>query len=412
VAQLDAAPIVESPTHPTRTPSPAAMRQPRSPTRTHRYTLCTTLRCNLACAYCYIQRNPARMSLETARQAVDFIFRLAPPKDNIEIGFFGGEPFLEFPLLRDITRMVERHASYDAGRVSLTVTTNGTVFSDAIATFLNEHAFKVCVSCDGPPTVHNMMRRTKGGKDSSSLVERTLLKATQTLPILLVNSVYHPRTFRALPQTLDYLSSLGLRRIFLNADYTAAWTESEAERLPEVYGAIADRYIAWYLADNPHFVSLIDSKIGVLLRGGYQPQERCQMGALELAITPDGGLYPCERLVGSGQQDDFRIGSLEEGLNLERLGSYCAPGSHVNPECSDCSLRAYCMNWCGCSNVFMTGNTNRVGPFLCASEFAAISVAFHVFEILERRLGPVFLHHMGGMPHFNSVLRSTGGSEC
>ncbi len=376
--------------------------------RPRRYTLCVTLRCNLVCDYCYIGKNSATMSLATARQSLDFIFRHASPKSNIEIGFFGGEPLLEFPLLQKITDLIERHPAYDPARVSLTITTNGTIFSDAIADFLKAHAFKVCVSCDGAPHVQNLFRRTSAGKDTAPLVERTLRAAQQVLPNLLVNAVYHPQTFRYLPETLDYLSELGLRHIFLNPDYSARWSRLEAEELPAVYRAVADRYIAWYLNHDPHFVSLIDTKIAVLIRGGFHPLERCQMGTGELTITPDGGLYLCERLVGSGIDGQHRIGSVEQGLDLSLLTRLCAPGGQLNPECSDCSMKDCCMNWCGCSNAFMTGYYNRVGPFLCASERAAVQIALDVYTTLERQLGPVFLHHLAGAPQWNSRPEQKG----
>lgn len=369
-----------------------------------RYTLCTTLRCNLACAYCYVGKNHTTMSLSTARQSLDFLFRHTPPDSNIEIGFFGGEPLLEFHLLQNITDLVENHPSYDPIRVSLTITTNGTIFSDTIATFLEAHAFKVCISCDGPPHVQNLLRRTSAGADTAIVVERTLEIAQQALSNLLVNLVYHPQNFRHLPESLDYLSGLGLRRIFLNPDYSARWTQLEAEELPAIYRAVAERYIGWYLHHDPHFVSLIDTKIAVLIRGGYHPMERCRMGTGELAIAPDGGLYPCERLIGFGTDDQHRIGSVEQGLDLSRLASHCAQNDQINPECNDCTMKDCCMNWCGCSNAFMTGYYNRVGPFLCASEQAAIKTALDVFTTLERQIGPVFLHHLAGVPQWNSGL--------
>jgi uncharacterized protein len=259
--------------------------------------------------------------------------------------------------------------------------------------------------------VQNRFRRTVAGEDTAPVVERTLLAARQTLSNVLVNAVYHPQTFRHLPETLDYLSGLGLRRIFLNPDYSAPWTPRDAEDLPAVYSAMADRYMAWYLNHDPHFVSLIDTKIAVLIRGGYHPSERCQMGTGELAITPDGGLYPCERLIGSGTNGQHRIGSVEHGLNLSRLACRCAPGGQLNFECNDCSMKDCCMNWCGCSNTFMTGYYNRVGPFLCASERTAVKTAMDVFTTLERQLGPVFLHHLSGAPHWNSRLEQKGEAQ-
>jgi uncharacterized protein len=349
------------------------------------------------------------MSLEMARRAVDFIYHHAPPKSKIEIGFFGGEPLLEFPLLKDITTMIEGHPAYDPDLVRLTITTNGTVFSDAIAAFFNEHGFKVCFSCDGPPHIHNPFRRTADGRETAAAVERTLRAAQQALPLVLVNAVYHPKTFRYLPDTLDYFSSLGLRRIFINPDFSATWTPAEVEALPEVYHAIADRYIAWYLNHVPHFISLIDTKIAVIVRGGYHPLERCQMGTGELTITPDGSLYPCERLISHPDNSDHCIGSVEHGVDITRILGRCAPDGKLNRECGECSLKDLCMNWCGCSNAFMTGFYNRVGPFLCASERALIQTALEVFTTLESKLGPVFIHHLAGRPQWNSLSTLEGG---
>ena len=372
------------------------------------YTLSITNRCNLACAYCYVVKSPTTMTLDMARQAVDFIFHHAPPKRIMDIGFFGGEPLLEFPLVRAITEIIQNHPAYDPGRVLLSMTTNGTVYNDEIASFLIKHAIKVCVSCDGPAHVQNLFRRTAAGLDTSALVERNLVSMLKTLPAVTVNAVYHPKTLGCLPEVAAYFSSLGLRQIYQNPDFTARWTRQDVEQLTGVYRALGERYIAWYLEGDPHYLSLIDTKIAVLLRGGYRPSERCQMGTGELAITPDGGLYPCGRLVGSGASEEYRIGTIQSGVQLSRLLARCAPGGEHNPECQGCSLKDYCMNWCGCSNAFMTGYLNRVGPFLCTSERALIMTALEIYDTLERQLGPMFLHHMSGEPLVNSGMERKG----
>jgi len=351
------------------------------------------------------------MSLSTARQALDFIFRHAPPRSEIAIGFFGGEPLLEFRLLREITDLIEAHPSFDPLRVRFSLTTNGTVFSDAIASFLKAHAFEVCVSCDGPPEVQNHLRRTRTGKDTARRVEQTLIAAQQVLSSVLVNAVYHPLTFRRLPETVDYLSGLGLRQINLDPDFSARWTREDADSLPAVYKAIADLYIAWYLNQDPHYVSVIDNKIAVLIRGGFSLLERCHMGRAELAITPDGGLYPCERLIGSGANGEHRIGSIEHGLDLERLTRHCVSGGRLNRECESCDIKDYCVNWCGCANASVSGFYNRAGPFLCASERAAMRTALDVFEALEHRKSTVFTHHLAGVPIWNSQVTLLKGRK-
>ena len=356
----------------------------------------------MRCKYCYIGKREAQMSLPVAKKVVDFIFKNTPPEEKIRAGFFGGEPLLAFDLIEKITDMFESHPSFDRERVELDVVTNGTIFSYKIADFLNEHSIGLGISCDGPPLTQDMFRNFPDGRGSSALVEDTVLRATEILPCVLVNAVYHPRTIRHLPLVVEYFSSLGLRHIYLNPDFSACWSESEADLLPAIYDQIAGRYVNYYLRGKPHFISLIDSKIILILRGGYQPLERCRMGKGEFAFAPSGNIYPCERLIGSDDGNGLCIGNIDEGINIDRMACKMAPGKETNTECLSCSIRDYCMNWCGCSNYFSSGYYNRVGSFLCASERAAMQTAFNVFQTLEKELGPTFIDHVAGMPVINS----------
>lgn len=218
----------------------------------------------------------------------------------------------------------------------------------------------------------------------------------------MVNSVYGPDTCRYLPKTIEYFSELGVRQIYLNPDYSATWTIEETDKLEQIYKQIGDKYIEFYLENDPHYISLIDGKITSLLRGGYDTKEKCQMGRKELAFTPSGRIYPCERLVGD-DTGEHSIGHVDEGIKLNCMACHTKSNSNHNPECTNCSLKDYCMNWCGCSNYFTTGYYNRVSPFLCASEKAAIKTAFHVFQQLESQKGGLFFDHVSGVPMGNSL---------
>lgn len=348
----------------------------------------------MRCKYCYIDKKDARMSLSTAKKIINFIFKNTPSQEKIDIGFFGGEPLLEFELIKKITEIIENHPSFNNKLVELTVVTNGTIFSDEIADFLKEHDIGFCLSCDGPPLVQDMLRCFPDGAGSSTVVTNTIRRAKDILPSVLVNAVYHPNTFRYLPQVVEYLASLGLKRIYLNPDFSASWSKKEAELLPEVYGQISRQYIDYYLQNNPHFISLIDSKITAIMREGYKPTERCTMGTGEFAFTPSGNIYPCERLIGADTGNGHCIGNITHGINRGRMLCKTDPGKEINTECISCSLKEYCMNWCGCSNYFSSGYYNRVSPFLCASEKTAIITAFNTFQTLEEKLGSAFFYNL------------------
>ena len=371
-----------------------------------KYVLCLTQRCNLRCGYCYVGKREASMTRSVASKIVDFVYSNTPTEERIDIGFFGGEPLLEFPLMEEITEMIESHPLFDGDRVELALTTNGTIFSEAIADFANEHHVIFGISCDGPPWVHDVYRRFPGGAPSSDVVEETIKRARDAIPTVRVNSVYHPHTFRYLPQAVDYFSSLGIRQIHLNPDHSANWSKEDTDQLAGVYDQIAQRYIAYYAQGNPHFINLIDNKIAVILRGGYAGIERCRMGRGEYAFSPEGNIFPCERLVGDGTENRHCIGNIDDGLALNRMSCFVAPGESANAECLSCSLRPYCVNWCGCSNYMSTGYYNRVDYFSCVAEKAAIQTAFNVFQTLEEALGPTFMGHLSGFPSLYSTVVS------
>jgi uncharacterized protein len=370
-----------------------------------KYTLCITRQCNLRCNYCYISKDDDVMPLSVAQAAIDFAFKNTPREEKIDIGFFGGEPLLEFDLIKEITGKITSHPLYDRERVILTVVTNGTILDHEIIDFLIKNNIAYQVSCDGPPEIQDIFRSFTCGQGSSSTVEKNIKYALEAFGAIPVNAVFHPRTFHNLPDVIEYFSGLGLKQIYLNPDFSAPWTKMDADELELIYKEIGEQYIRFYLDGNPHFISLIDSKITVILRGGYQPLERCRMGKGEFAFSPQGNIYPCERLIGSGIGKKHCIGNIVRGFDIKYSNCIETASGPVNTECLTCGFNDYCMNWCGCSNYFSSGHYNRVSPIICAMEKAIINTAFHAFQTLDKKLGPVFAEHLSGMSNLNSTLK-------
>jgi uncharacterized protein len=125
------------------------------------------------------------------------------------------------------------------------------------------------------------------------------------------------------------------------------------------------------------------------------------MGTGELAFSPSGNLYPCERLLGSDDGVTNCIGNITEGKINSKT---CKPISSqaTNEQCKECGLSDYCMNWCGCTNYYSTGSYNQVGPFMCAHEKATINVAYQIIQKM-RDGGFDFSHHISGIQLSESV---------
>jgi uncharacterized protein len=200
---------------------------------------------------------------------------------------------------------------------------------------------------------------------------------------------------------VDYLASLGVRNIDLNPNIHAKWTKNEADALPGIFERLGERYVEFYRQKEPRFISLIDSKIAVILREGYKPLEKCRMGNGEFAFGPSGNIYPCERFIGSDDGIEHCIGNINKGFTA---GISCKSVSNVvlNKECLACGLTEYCMNWCGCTNYYLTGNYNFVSLFMCAFEKALVNTAFQIIQNLDYELLN-FSDHFAGTPLMNVI---------
>jgi uncharacterized protein len=367
-------------------------------------TLFLTMACNLRCDYCYIRKQNIPMNRATLVKAVDFAFCTAGPNERVDIGLFGGEPLLNWPLAQEAVALIEQRAEDRRHVIRLSLVTNGTLMNDEILQYLLDHHIILQVSCDGAPHVQDKHRRYADGKPSSAIVEANLSAALKALPAVLVNVVYSPDTYSYLPESIEYFTSLGLRQIILNPDYSAAWGSADIAGLENTYGRIAELYLSCYEVKSPLFISLIDEKIAVILRGGYGPSERCHMGYGEFAFSPQGFVFPCERLVGDGERNRHCIGHLDQPDNLQRGHCQAKGNGCKNTECQLCGVADYCMNWCGCSNFFASGDYRRPSPFLCTSERLAINAAFNVLKQVEEDNQLIFINHYAGLPMVNSSV--------
>ncbi len=104
------------------------------------------------------------MSREVAQRAVEFLFEHSGPLEELVIVFFGGEPLLNFEIIRFVVDLATEKAKEAGKRVSFALTTNGTVLTDEIVRFLDEKGFGVTVSMDGNQAVHDRYRRLPGGR--------------------------------------------------------------------------------------------------------------------------------------------------------------------------------------------------------------------------------------------------------
>lgn len=355
------------------------------------FSLSLTHDCNLACRYCYAgTKRRDRMAWETAAAAIDFAFTFAAPE--LQLGFFGGEPLLEWDLLTRCTVRTGELAAAHNVRLKKTVTTNGTLLTPERVEWLYRQGFFPAVSVDGNRAMHDRTRPFADGRSSHDACVRGLRLARERFPDVEVILVADPANIAHLADGLRELAETeGVRRLSVNPNFFAAWDETARDEWRRAYEAVADFYLARHRAGRPVAVNFLDAKIITRLKNGYAACDKCNFGEREIAVAPSGRLYPCERLIGEDRNDVMCIGDVFHGFDHEKRRSLLARRGNHDPECQDCGYRGRCMNWCGCINHTLTGSIDRTGDSVCFHERLAIAAADRVATLLFAERNPAFL---------------------
>lgn len=184
--------------------------------------LTITEMCNLNCVYCYEKHKSNKMmSINDAHQIINREFLRAEKEcfEQLNIEFFGGEPFLNFPLIKDISEYVlHRHTCLN---VSLSAVTNGTAFTDDSKKWLFDHKnhFDLGFSIDGGKLTQNQNR-----SNSFDLLD---LNFVATYPRASIKATISQMSVTRLAEDMQYLHSFKCP-VGCNIDYDANWTVDNA----------------------------------------------------------------------------------------------------------------------------------------------------------------------------------------
>ena len=317
--------------------------------QTYTLTLNVTQECNLRCRYCYVKkRDHSFMSETAAKKAVDFLFSFKD-LEGFGISFYGGEPLLNFPVVKSTIEYTSREAEKRGlPEVKYHITTNGTLLTDEIISFLTDYHINVMVSIDGPASIHDAVRVTPAGEKTHALVLNRLQKLLSTSGNHKV-SVSGVVTNRGqLRPAYDYLSRLPLTDIKVsyvqhldNSEY--ALTDSQKKQYKEDMRYIAQKSLELLLKGSRPPYYEFENKILQL----WKHTKRlyfCPAGVRRFGISPDGGIYPCGP---AAAMDEWKLGYLDRGLNKNEVDKWRVISSFENTSsCRTCWVRYLCAGGC------------------------------------------------------------------
>jgi len=363
-----------------------------------------TLRCDHSCPYCQVSRvgetrSRYDMSEETARRAVDLMFRSPSPALKVEIQ--GGEPLLHFNRIRQIVELVEEANQRENREIEFVIATNLVPLTDEILSFCRAHSILFSTSLDGPAAVHNANRPRKGN-DSHARVLQNLARAREALGKDRVSAVMtttrlslaHPR------EIVDEYVRLGFDSIFLRAispyGYAVRTGEAlryETEEFVTFFKEALDRIIEI----NRSGIDFVETYSQILLSKMLTPfgngyvdlQSPGGAGIGAVAYNYDGDVYASDesRMLAEMGDHSFRLGNVHEHSYEEIFGGKALRALVASsvleslPGCADCAFLPYC----GGDPVFHYRTQGDVIGHRPTSAFCAKNMAIirHLFDLLR-----------------------------
>jgi uncharacterized protein len=297
------------------------------------------------------------MSLRVGQKAVDYFLDRT---DHLTLRFFGGEPLLEFELLKAIVGYCEAEASKREKDARFVVVTNGTLFTAEVSEFCRRHRIDFSLSFDGNQQAQDAGRVFPSGKGSFAAVERNIPLMLRTSPYLPVVAVVHPDNVAMLSDSVRYLVENGFRMISLSPDYTDVRLRECLPAIKRKYYELADIYLEYRRRGERVFLNAfdpVDSPFG---------RARCKLGQEDFSVGPFGDIYPCCCFV---DQEVYLLGNIYEGIDPEKAEVFLQDlkrlERHMEETHRDCPDTSFCKKGCGCTNLVTSGKLSVMDPVLC-----------------------------------------------
>ena len=331
-----------------------------------------TLRCNQACIYCHASRKPRHqpgydMNPDTARRVLEVIFQ--SPSEELTVEFQGGEPTLNFEVLKLFVEEGYARARSQGRRIYFSLVSNLAELTDEQLDFLVDHGVMVCTSIDGPATLHDWARKYPGDSSYRAVLQqierfrRAYEKRGLDTSLAYVNALVtvSRRALQQPRQIIDEYVRLGQKVVHLRPLNPFGM----GQRIWRRQGYRADEFLRFYrqalqyiLELNRRGVEMMEKLASLFLiriltdRHHNYMDLRSPCGAAlgQLAYNYDGRVYSCDegRMVGAMGDDIFCLGDVRRDSYREIISHPCVRSLSLTscleclPGCSDCAYLPYC----------------------------------------------------------------------
>jgi len=332
--------------------------------------------CNLKCRYCYGQEGTygykGFMSRKTGKASLDFLFDQLHNAKECSVGFFGGEPLLNFQLVKLLIPYALEKAESYRKKVHFTITTNGTLLTDHVIKFLNKNRIGVIISIDGPKEIHDYNRPFKNGASSYDVIYPRVKKLLNSRKgrVTARSTATHGHVYYTV---FKHLIEMGFRQVHIEPA-TGDIISNNAIILSD-YRRIA-KDVLDHIRKERH---VLFSNLSDLMGKTYLTTTRhygCGAALRYVGISAEGGIYVCHRFVG---EPKFKMGTVWD-FDPELQTEIIENNVDNRSPCNECWARYYCGGGCIFESYFYHRNIRKPYTQRCDLFKAALKLSIWLYS--------------------------------
>ncbi len=346
--------------------------------------------CNMTCKYCFGDKGSfagerSLLSLETGKRAIDFLLKNSGSRRNLEIDFFGGEPLMNFEVVKKLVEYGRESEKVYGKNIRFTITTNGLLLDEQKETFINENMDNVILSIDGRPQVNDNMRRTINDKGTYDIITKNYLRFVKKR-----KGTYYVRgTFTR--ENLDFsedvkhlvdqgFKNVSVEPVVTDPAFSYALKDEDRDRIFLEYDKLTDLYLDY--AKNGKSFEFFHYNVD--LNQGPCVVKRvsgCGAGTEYVAVSPEGDIYPCHQFVGN---KDFKLGNLyDDSFENHLYHQFNEAHIYNKKQCRECWAKFYCSGGCHANAYHMNQDILQPYELGCELEKKRIECAIAIKAVLS-----------------------------
>lgn len=361
-------------------------------------TLCLTDACNLRCKYCFVNQSPNYMSLQTAKDSVDFLIKKSK-NDFVNIRLFGGEPLLVW---NQIIVPLVQYAKDKNYKIRFSIVSNGILLSQDKIDFMKKNNIKFFFSMDGDKETQDENRPLINNESSFDILKEKIPMILDNYPNIVPRGTIVSDKVQNLYKDIMFLKNCGFKQCSSFVNELEDWSDTSIEILKSEIAkymiyfiseqskeTLSTDFIKWhpFYYGLKEYIELKKKSISNLQPYGIRA---CGLGLNDLNINYNGDIFTCNNLVTHDiENNPYYIGNIysniDKSRHIELLKLFIGQKliSEEPDLCKDCIRKSICnKGFCHSKSFIKLGKLNVKTKIRCLFDSFLVNYSGFAYEVL------------------------------